>query len=121
MLNETAIQNVESTCGYCKKKGKKKKNWTLFFTGRASDSVVHVHNDKGTVLDLEDVEDGATVNKIEWVLGNGCGRHLIGDAILHSGDISSAATYLHLSDGSTVQSTKRGTVSLKSQAVGVTN
>jgi hypothetical protein len=39
-------------------------------TDRASDSVVY--DDKDTILDREDVEDGATVNKIERVLDSGC-------------------------------------------------
>ncbi len=75
-------------------------------------------NDKDSVLDLEDEDNGHT---IEWVVDSGCVRHLTGNASLLSGDISRTTTTLYLSDGSTVQSTKRGTVSLKPIVAGITN
>jgi hypothetical protein len=52
---------------------------------------------------------------------SGCGHCLAGNASLLSSKISSASTSLYLPDGSTVQSTKRGTVGLKSIVTGVSN
>jgi hypothetical protein len=57
----------------------------------------------------------------EWILDSGCGRHLTGNASLLTSKISSRSTSLYLPDGSTVQSTKRGAVSLKSIVAGVSN
>jgi hypothetical protein len=53
-------------------------------------------------------------------LGSGCARHLTGTPNLLTSNISEAQTPLNKPDGSTVKSTKRGTVTMKSEILGQT-
>ncbi len=78
-------------------------------------------NDEGYNNEYDNSEDEGKERTIEWILDSGCGFHLTGNASLFSSDISSASTTLYLPDGSMVQSTKRGTDSLKSIVAGVSN
>jgi hypothetical protein len=55
------------------------------------------------------------------ILDSDCARHLTGSPNLFTSNISEAQTPLHLPDGSTVKSTKRGTVTMKSEILGQTN
>jgi hypothetical protein len=84
----------------------------------APDDIVCSSNDKNynSVNDIG--EDESNDRTTEWILDSGCGRHLTGNASLLTSKISSASTSLHLPDGSAVQSTKRGTVGLKSIIAG---
>jgi hypothetical protein len=94
-----------------KKKGSesnKEKNWTLFVTDRAPDDAICSSTEKEEAGRLESVD-----HTIEWILDSGCDRHLTGNASLLSGDIATAGTSLLLPDETTVKSTKKGTVNLK--------
>jgi hypothetical protein len=71
--------------------------------------------------DSENEEDEATTSTTEWILDSGCVRHLTGSYNLLASNISEAQTPLHLPDGSTVKSTKRGTVTMKSEILDQTN
>jgi hypothetical protein len=141
------VGSVDITCSYCKKKGhsteecrKKKyngetkektvfkgrkgdedekweKNWTLLI-----DDPVNKLSDATTATsDSENEEDEATTSTTEWILDSGCARHLTGSPNLLTSNISTAQTPLHLPDGSTVNSIKRGTVATKSKILGQTN
>ena len=142
-IEEDSIQAVEElTCSYCKRNGhrvedcrtkkrdngstkkptakksqkpkkkdsesNKEKNWTLFVTDRAPDDAICTSTEKEEAGSYESV--GHTT---EWILDSGCGRHLTGNASLLSSDIATAGTSLFLPDGTTVKSTKKGTVNLK--------
>ncbi len=91
----------------------KEKSLTLFVTDRAPDDAVCSSTDKECASDNETGGLKDHDRTIEWILDSGCGRHLTGNASLLSSDIATAATSLYLPDGSTVQSTKRGTVNMK--------
>jgi hypothetical protein len=78
-------------------------------------------NDKDNNSENDIGEDESNDHTTEWILDSGCGRRLTGNASLLTSKIASASTSLYLPDGSTVQSTKRGTVSLKSIVAGVSN
>jgi hypothetical protein len=99
----------------------KEKNWTLFVTDQAPDNIVCSSNDKDNNIKDDVYEGKANDRTTEWILDSGCGRHLTGNANFLTTKISNASTSLYLPDGSTVQSTKRGTVSLKSIVAGETN
>jgi hypothetical protein len=99
----------------------KEKNWTLFVTYQAPDNSVCSSNDEDYNNEHDNSEDEGKERTIEWILDSGCGRHLTGNACLFSSDISSASTTLYMPDGSIVQLTKQGTVSLKSIVAGVSN
>jgi hypothetical protein len=98
----------------------KEKNRTLFVTDQAPDNIV-CSIDKNNNSENDIGEDESNDRTTEWILDSGCGRHLTGNASLLTSKISGASTSLYLPDGSTVQSTKRGTVCLKSVVSGVSN
>jgi hypothetical protein len=77
--------------------------------------------DKNIASDFEKADEKAPTNIIEWVLDSGYRRHMTGCANLHSSNIAEVETSLYLPDGSTVRSTKRGTVNLMSEISRVVN
>jgi hypothetical protein len=96
---------------------KKEKNWTLLIY----DQVNELSDATTATSESENEEDEATTSTTEWILDSGCARHLIGSSNLLTSNISEAQTPLHLPDGSTVKSTKRGTVTIKSEILAQTN
>jgi hypothetical protein len=99
----------------------KEKNWTLFVTDRAPDKAVCSSTDKECASDDETGGLKDHDRTIERILDSGCDRHLTGKASLLSSDTATAATSLYLPDGSTVQSTKRCTVNMKTIVGGVSS
>jgi len=98
-----------------KSEEKKAKNWSLCVTDKSpiSDRMNLIANCGTNQFNrLETSQDGTPV-VVEWVLDSGCGRHLTGTPELLGSSVTSTNTSLYLPDGSKIQSTKIGDVSLK--------